>query len=231
MKRKILVIEDENAVRVNLVALLKAEGFEVESAADGQSGLDRFQSGSFDLVICDIMMPKLDGIGVLKALKSSATETITPFIFLTAKSTRADQREGMNLGCWDYITKPFTRDELLSTIQAQFEKLKTIDKVLEQTAGDVKSLRDSIQKLEALNQAQDHLSNSLIQELRNPLSNINMSIELLRKAETQEERDRYLKIFQEEYNRELALINQYSELKKLMSPETIQLMNQFKLLG
>ncbi|MGA0201142.1 MAG: histidine kinase dimerization/phospho-acceptor domain-containing protein, partial [Prochlorotrichaceae cyanobacterium] len=66
---------------------------------------------------------------------------------------------------------------------------------------------------------------------RNPLSNINMSIELLRKAETQEERDRYLKIFQEEYNRELALINQYSELKKLMSPETIQLMNQFKLLG
>jgi DNA-binding response OmpR family regulator len=123
---KILIIEDEEAVRDNLVELLSLEGFEVKAVANGQLGVEIIQEYLPDLVICDIMMPKLDGYGVLAALRERPVTAVIPFIFLTAKATKDNFRQGMGMGADDYVTKPFTTDELLAAIQMRLAKKNII---------------------------------------------------------------------------------------------------------
>ncbi len=120
--KKILIIEDEEPIRINLVELLQAEGFDSVAASDGFQGLQLARELSPDLVICDVMMPELDGYAVLFALRNDPETASLPFIFLTAKSERADLRIGMELGADDYLTKPFTRSELLNAIHGRFAK-------------------------------------------------------------------------------------------------------------
>lgn len=229
MDTRILVIEDEQPVRINIIDILDAEGFMAMGAQDGEAALALLQELEVDLILCDIMMPKLDGMAVLKALKERSPQRVIPLIFLTAKTTHEDIRAGMRLGAWDYLTKPFKHHELLDSVRAQLEKVKTYRALPATASADLNHLRESIHKLEALNAAKDELLNKLIEELRNPLSSINMSITLLKQAKSQQERDRYLQIFQDEYNRELSLLNQFSELQKLLTPETLQLMQQFQM--
>lgn len=119
---KILVIEDERAIRLNLVKLLNAEGFQAIAADNGSSGVVLAQTEQPDLIICDIMMPELDGYEVLKTLQQSPTTSTIPFIFLTAKTERSDWRKAMKLGADDYLTKPFTRAELLDAIASRLQK-------------------------------------------------------------------------------------------------------------
>lgn len=119
---KILVIEDERAIRVNLVKLLSVEGFEVIATDNGIQGVRLAQTELPDLIICDIMMPELDGYEVLRTLQQNLITATIPFIFLTAKADRADWRTAMNLGADDYLTKPFTRAELLEAIATRFQK-------------------------------------------------------------------------------------------------------------
>jgi diguanylate cyclase len=119
---KILVIEDERVIRNNLLKLLSVEGFETIGAEDGTCGLQLAQSEQPDLIICDILMPGLDGYGVLKALQENPVTASIPFIFLTAKADRSDWRQGMNLGADDYLIKPFTRAELLEAITSRLQK-------------------------------------------------------------------------------------------------------------
>lgn len=126
-KKKILVIEDEPPVRNNLLILLKAEGFDALAAVDGLAGLQLAQTHLPDLILCDIMMPNLDGYGVITALRSSPETASIPFIFLSAKADRSDLRQGMELGADDYLTKPFTRVELLGAIAARFERQVAIN--------------------------------------------------------------------------------------------------------
>lgn len=127
---KILVIEDEESVRENLLDLLEAEDFETISADNGQIGLDLAISQLPDLILCDMMMPELDGYGVLTALRKEPLTATIPFIFLTAKSAKSDFRQGMDLGADDYLTKPFTRSELLSAIKNKLEKFANLKKYL-----------------------------------------------------------------------------------------------------
>ncbi len=108
MMKKILVIEDEEFVRENIVELLDAEGFEVIGAEDGRMGLNLAKAMVPDLILCDVMMPELDGYGVLTALRQDSILAAVPFIFLTAKAAKADLRQGMELGADDYLTTPFT---------------------------------------------------------------------------------------------------------------------------
>lgn len=119
---KILVIEDERAIRINLLKLLSAEGFQAIGAENGSRGVQLACSEQPDVIICDILMPILDGYGVLKALQQDPTTATIPFIFLTAKADRADWRQAMTLGADDYLTKPFTRAELLETIATRLQK-------------------------------------------------------------------------------------------------------------
>ena len=127
---KILIIEDEEAVRENILDLLEAENFETIAAANGRIGVHLAISEVPDLILCDMMMPELDGYGVLTALRQDPSTATIPFIFLTAKSAKSDFRQGMNMGADDYITKPFTRAELLSAIINRLEKHATLKRYL-----------------------------------------------------------------------------------------------------
>ncbi len=127
---KILVIEDEESVRENILDLLEAEGFDTIPAANGRIGLQLAISELPDLVLCDLMLPEIDGYGVLTALREEPFTATIPFIFLTARSTRADFRQGMELGADDYLTKPFTRAELLSAVTSRLSKQASLTKHL-----------------------------------------------------------------------------------------------------
>jgi len=128
MKKKILVVEDEDNIRNDIARILKLNGFEVYQAENGKEGINVALSVIPNLIICDIMMPEMDGLGVLKELRNYPSTELVPFIFLTAKSARQDIREGMNLGADDYITKPFDFDELVAAVQKRLEKAETAEK-------------------------------------------------------------------------------------------------------
>ncbi len=120
--KKILVVEDEAGIRLNLTLMLKGEGYEVDSAEDGRAGIDHAKSFGPDLIVSDVMMPELDGFGLLEALRADPRFADTPFIFLTALSDRTSMRRGMNLGADDFLNKPFTRDELVEAVNSRLKK-------------------------------------------------------------------------------------------------------------
>jgi len=123
---KILVIEDEVVLRTNTLQILKFEDFDTLEAENGLVGLQIAREQLPDLILCDIMMPELDGYGVLSALRHNSATSMIPFIFTTAKSHKADLRQGMQLGADDYLTKPFSADELLSAITTRLMKQAAI---------------------------------------------------------------------------------------------------------
>lgn len=125
MKIKILIIEDNNDVRENLSELLTLSGYETRTAMNGKLGVEAAMTFIPDLILCDIMMPELDGYAVLRILSKNEMLTDIPFIFLTAKTELSDVRRGMTLGADDYITKPFDDVELLDTIEMRLKKHKT----------------------------------------------------------------------------------------------------------
>ena len=120
--QRILIIEDEPAIRKQLAQILRFEGFEPLEAANGKLGVAAALSSVPDLVVCDIMMPELDGFGVLLALRDNPRTALTPFIFVTAKVASYDRRHGMEEGADDYITKPYNPDSLVGSIRRRLEK-------------------------------------------------------------------------------------------------------------
>ena len=122
MSKKILIIEDHEDVRENTADLLELSGYQVATSADGMTGLELAQEFAPDLIICDIMMPGMDGYQVLESLQKHSETASIPFIFLTAKTEREDLRKGMNMGADDYLTKPFEEDELLDAVEARLKK-------------------------------------------------------------------------------------------------------------
>lgn len=117
--KRILVIEDEAEMRRNLLTILRLEKFHPLGAENGRIGLELVRKERPDLILCDVMMPELDGYGVLDQLRQAPSTARIPFIFLTAKGEKVDQRCGMNLGADDYLTKPVSKAELLATISAR----------------------------------------------------------------------------------------------------------------
>ncbi len=137
--KTILVIEDNEDIRENVAEILTLSDYKVLTAANGKEGIEVAQKEVPDLIICDIMMPGVDGYGVLHILhKDPATQNI-PFIFLTAKSERSDFRAAMEMGADDYITKPFAGNELLNAIESRFKKNEIIRKNL---SADLEGLRE-----------------------------------------------------------------------------------------
>ncbi len=120
--KTILVIEDHDQMRKNLVTILSMEGYAVLEAADGMTGLGLAQDEKPDLVVCDVSMPDVDGHEVLRSMRADRSISGTPFIFLTARGKRDDQRAGMNLGADDYLVKPVEADDLLASIEARLSR-------------------------------------------------------------------------------------------------------------
>lgn len=120
--KRILVIEDEPEMRRNITALLRFKEYEPIAAENGRVGVEIARREKPDLILCDVMMPELDGYGVLRALQAEGTLASIPFIFLTAKGEKDDLRSGMNLGADDYLTKPVANDELVEAIEARLNR-------------------------------------------------------------------------------------------------------------
>ncbi|MBZ0288418.1 MAG: response regulator [Anaerolineae bacterium] len=156
MSTKILVIEDAHALRKDIIEMLGFEGYEVRGAENGVLGVEAAREYRPDLIICDIMMPELDGYGVLAALQKDSINATIPFIFLTARTDKGDVRAGMELGANDYLTKPFTANELIKAVQTQLEKHERI-RVLTN---------------DKLNHLRDNIILALPHELRTPLTGI-----------------------------------------------------------
>jgi len=128
MKKKILLIEDDIVLRENTAEILQMANYKVISAENGKIGIDKAIVFKPDIIICDILMPELDGYGVLQIILRNKELQNTPFIFMTAVTTHSDIRKGMDLGASDYITKPFEESELLSAISSRLKRKKIFDR-------------------------------------------------------------------------------------------------------
>lgn len=127
MSKTILIIDDHFDIRENTAEILEMAGYNMLKAADGRNGVEIAIKSMPDLIICDIMMPVLDGYGVLHLVRNNPIIAHIPFIFLTAKTERADFRKGMEMGADDYITKPFDDIELLQAVETRFKKQEVIE--------------------------------------------------------------------------------------------------------
>lgn len=128
MSKTILLIEDNEDVRENTAEILELANYKVLTAPDGKDGVELAKTEFPDLIICDIMMPGLDGYGVLHLLSKDPRLSSVPFIFLTAKAERSDMRKGMEMGADDYITKPFDKIELLNAVESRIKKADLLKK-------------------------------------------------------------------------------------------------------
>ncbi|WP_044397505.1 response regulator [Lacinutrix sp. Hel_I_90] len=124
--KNVLLIEDDAVLRENTAELLELANYKVTTAANGIIGLEMAKQHAPDIIVCDIMMPELDGYGVLNGLSKKDETKYIPFIFLSAKTERQDVRKGMDLGADDYITKPFNEDELISAIESRLAKVSIL---------------------------------------------------------------------------------------------------------
>ncbi len=145
--KTILLIEDDVTLRENTQELLELSGYyNVITAANGRLGLTKAKEAKPDLIICDIMMPELDGYGVLEGLSQNEETQFIPFIFLSAKTERGDIRKGINLGADDYITKPFTEEELQEAIESRLAKSSILqerrEQNIEEVKGELRNLND-----------------------------------------------------------------------------------------
>ncbi len=122
----ILIIEDDPAICSNMKLILQMEGFSVRTAEDGRAGIAAIRGERPDLILCDILMPEMDGPTLLDTLKKSQEGVGIPFIFVTALGSREDIRGGMSAGADDYLTKPFSAEELIAAVTERLHRLETI---------------------------------------------------------------------------------------------------------
>lgn len=136
---KVLIIDDEQRILKNTAKILRLEGFQVFTANNGEEGLEKIDQHRPDIILCDIMMPKIDGYQVLRTLKNHPEIATIPFIFLTAKADPTDFRDGMEGGADDYLTKPFTIKQLINAIKTRLAKQQTINNVVENKINTLRS--------------------------------------------------------------------------------------------
>lgn len=199
---KILVIEDEEPIRLLLKAELENEGFKVETAENGQVALNKVKKNPPDLIVCDVMMPVMDGFTFQEKLNQQESLRDIPLIFLTAKSDKADIRFGKSLGAEDYLTKPFEFDDLIVSVTAKLKK--------------------SIERKNFLNSRLDDIRKSILyaipHEFKNPLSTLSGFVSLLQDKEykkTEQETDEFLKYIQSSSDRLNRLVNNFLKLAEL----------------
>lgn len=148
--KKVLLIEDNPDMRENTLEILQFAGYQVFSANNGREGVQMARETLPDLILCDIMMPEMDGYGVLYLLNKDPKTAGIPFIFLTAKADKSDVRKGMNLGADDYLTKPYDEMELLDTIETRLKRSEIVRKDFGNDIGGLHAFLDEAKGKEAL---------------------------------------------------------------------------------
>lgn len=229
--KKLIVIEDESALREEIVDILKFEGYKILSADNGATGLQLIRQEKPDLVLCDIMMPEMDGFEVLEKLKSESPESLPPFIFITALTERHNIRKGMEFGADDYLTKPFTRNELLNTIKSRLDKFSKLEnRIAIATRQIERKLNDEVVRLKKDLDENKSVIDQVVKEkdeLHGKLRERDSELmeEVLRLVETQN----ILKSLDDEINRELTqTVSNQTVQEKLKSLKSKLRQNSFK---
>lgn len=203
---KILIIEDESDIRETLKDVLTIIGYDVYEAENGQKGILIAKEIIPDLIICDIMMPIIDGYGVLSTLRKNPLTFSIPFLFLTARSTTSDRRFGMELGADDYITKPFNGDEIIRAIETRLEKSREIKDFYKDNLEDLRQ----------------NIASSLPHELRTPLTIMMGFAQMIKSGVNRLSKDDIKSMAENIYdagNRLFKLIIKYTHYSELLSIE------------
>ena len=148
--KTILLIEDDKALRENTEELLELSGYSLLTAPNGKIGIELAKKSLPDIIICDIMMPEVDGYGVLENLSADDITKQIPFIFLSAKTEHKEIRRGMDLGADDYLTKPFEEEDLISAIESRLAKAELLKRMLNKTSNDHGVSEDEMRTLHEL---------------------------------------------------------------------------------
>lgn len=219
---KILIIEDELPVKENLTELLEAEDFEVFSTDNGILGILWAQENLPDLIICDVMMPQINGHEVLDELRQWPITASIPFIFLTAMADKNDIRKGMELGADDYLTKPFTREEVLGAIAARLQRQQS---VVEQYQIEHQKAEALQKQVEQLQQHIAHLETSQAQ-FDKALMKVHTAVSILKKQKPGPLYNRGLSMIKETCSEEIKLIKQIPNIQDLLEPENANMLSQ-----
>ena len=207
-KIKILVIEDELEIRANLLDLLEMEGYSAIGADNGITGLIGALEHHPDIILCDVMMPELDGHEVLAALRQEPETALTPFVFLTALADKGDIRQGMKLGADDYITKPFVCGEVIDAINIRLqrqtllaERQEAEQAVIQALEKDVKAFRDSLDSERAA------LISDVRSQLKTGLKKLSIASNILKTMPPGEERERSTALIQSVCTAQVKLLS------------------------
>lgn len=212
---KILVIEDEVEIRSNLLELLGLEGHDVVGADNGVTGLLGAIEHAPDLIMCDVMMPELDGYDVLQALRQDPKTLAIPFIFLTALANKGDIRRGMVLGADDYLTKPFTRSDVLTAVETRLQKQAVSQS---RTYHDqVTALQQEIQQFRAgLNSEQTNLLGDVRHHLRDAVVKLDIVTNILKTLPPGEQRERSIALVQNVCATEIKMLTKIPNFDYLL---------------
>jgi two-component system, OmpR family, alkaline phosphatase synthesis response regulator PhoP len=230
MKKKILVIEDERATRSNLLKFLESEGYTAIGAENGRLGIQSACENLPDLIICDILMPELDGYDVLTELQKEPETAAIPFIFLTVATDPEHFRQGMQLGADDYLSKPATSAELRAAINSRLKKQEAVIQKYTGETEPAEMLEQKIKQLEQFISAKNSLMNYFLQRERDLMFSLQETIEQLHQDHNESDQSLLLSNLQQDFTRILALINQVSELQQILTPDNIDLLQQFNFL-
>jgi DNA-binding response OmpR family regulator len=162
--KSILVVDDNPDIRENTAEILELAGYKSFTAENGRKGVDLAIKEKPSVIICDIMMPELDGYGVLHLLRKNPDTQHIPFIFLTAKAERMDFRKGMEMGADDYITKPFDEIELLNAVEARLRKTDILEKKYEASAQGITTFVKDVKKSGFLSELADQFDLEMFQK-------------------------------------------------------------------
>ena len=230
MKRKILVIEDERTTLNSIVEFLLSEGFDAVGAENGRDGIELAQKHLPALIICDILMPELDGYDVLTYLQQDPETAGIPFIFLTATTDSSSFRLGMEMGADDYLRKPVTSAELRAAIASRLRKQEATLQNYNVTDLPTQEIVDSASDPEQLrdySNAQSSLFQFLLQGVKPSIARLNQEMSEFRETLTESKQQEHLDNMETEFARLLAVVNQVSELHKILTPENTQILSQF----
>lgn len=240
MAETILVIEDERLTRTNLVDFLRSEGFTALSAENGRTGIELAQAHLPDLIICDIMMPELDGYDVLSTLQHRPNTSAIPFIFLTA-TEESSLQHSLAMGADDYLSKPITSEQLRSAIAAQLKNqhLKGEQPRLQPSLaapslpGNIQGRSNalgelSVSEMQHLMLSKDFLLGEFSQTVLTKLADLRCTIEQLQGLTSDPRQNRLIRDLQGDFTRLLAFVNEISALQKALTPTNIDtLLEQF----
>lgn len=234
---KILVIEDEPGVRENLAEILQLAQYEVVLAADGIEGIECARQHRPDLIICDVMMPKMDGFEVLETLQADPELATIPLIFLTAMADIQNLREGMDLGADDYLTKPFELNELLISISSRLRKRHHLNQQIEKERNHVQSLNNlaktqikTVYEIEKSLIIKDKFITKLIEKHRILIDTLENTLAQLRQQPHSSDFYKSLLTLENHIQQQKKLLEEAIAIQQLLNQPNLELLQDYDLI-